>query len=59
MIFLQLSAAALMRRACKLSQEQFDPWTLLNDQGRISPYNIKQPSDDNQENYQWGDYQLV
>ena len=48
-----------MRRACKLSQEQFDPWTLLNDQGRISPYNIKQPSDDNQENYQWGDYQLV
>ena len=31
----------------------------MSDQDRISPYNIKQTSDENEENYQLGDYKLI
>ena len=45
-----------------------DPWcssislfkgTSISDQDRISPYNIKQTSDENKEKYQLGDYKLI
>ena len=32
------------------------PFTPMSDQDRISPYNIKQTSDENKEKYQLGDY---
>ena len=31
----------------------------MSDQDRISPYNIKQTSDENKEKYQLGDYKLI
>ena len=31
----------------------------MSDQERISPYNIKQTSDENEEKYQLGDYKLI
>ena len=31
----------------------------MSDQGRISPYKIKQTSDENKEKYQLGDYMLI
>ena len=31
----------------------------MSDQDRISPYNIKQTCDENEENYQLGDYKLI
>ena len=31
----------------------------MSDQDRISPYNIKQTSDENEEKYQLGDYKLI
>ena len=31
----------------------------MNDQDRISPYNIKQTSDENKEKYQLGDYKFI
>ena len=31
----------------------------MNDQDRISPYNINQISDENKEKYQFGDNQLI
>ena len=31
----------------------------MSDQDRISPYNIRQTSDENEENYQLGDYKLI
>ena len=31
----------------------------MNDQDRISPYNIKQTSDKNKEKYQLGDYKFI
>ena len=31
----------------------------MSDQERISPYNIKQTSDENKEKYQLGDYELI
>ena len=31
----------------------------MSDQDRISPYNIKQTSDENKEKYQLGDYELI
>ena len=45
-----------------------DPWcssislfkgTSISDQDRISPYNIKQTSDENKEKFQLGDYKLI
>ena len=35
------------------------PLTPMADQYRISPYNIKQTSDENKEKYQLGDYMLI
>ena len=37
----------------------FNPLTPMSDQGRISPYKIKQTSDENKEKYQLGDYMLI
>ena len=37
----------------------FNPLTPMSDQDRISPYNIKQTSDENEEKYQLGDYKLI
>ena len=34
------------------------PLTSASDQDRISPYNIKQKSDENKEKYQFGDYKI-
>ena len=31
----------------------------MSDQDRISPYNMKQTSDENKEKYQLGDYKLI
>ena len=31
----------------------------MSDQDRISPYNIKQTSDENEVKYQFGDYKLI
>ena len=31
----------------------------MSDRDRISPYNIKQTSDENKEKYQLGDYKLI
>ena len=31
----------------------------MNDQDRISPYNINQTSDENKEKYQLGDYKFI
>ena len=31
----------------------------MNDQDRISPYNIKQTRDENKEKYQLGDYKFI
>ena len=31
----------------------------MSDQDRISPYNIKQTSDENEEKYQLGDFKLI
>ena len=31
----------------------------MNDQDRISPYNIKQTSDENKEKHQLGDYKFI
>ena len=31
----------------------------MSDQDRISPYNIKQTSDENKDKYQLGDYKLI
>ena len=31
----------------------------MSDPDRISPYNIKQTSDENKEKYQLGDYELI
>ena len=41
------------------SDSCFNPLTLMSDQDRISPYNIKQTSDENKEKYQLGDYKLI
>ena len=43
--------------------ETLNPLTLMSDQDRISPYNIKQRSDKNKEKYKLGDkliqYQIL
>ena len=36
-----------------------NPLTPMSDQDRISPYNIKQTSDESKEKYKLGDYKLV
>ena len=36
-----------------------NPFTPKSDQDRISPYNIKQTSDENKEKYKLGDYKLI
>ena len=36
-----------------------NPLTPMRDQDRISPYNIKQISDENKEKYQFGDISLI
>ena len=40
-------------------REKVTPVTFINDQDRISPYNIKQTSDENKEKYQQDNYQLI
>ena len=37
----------------------FNPLNPMSDQDRISPYNIKQTSDESEEKYQLGDYNLI
>ena len=37
----------------------FNPLTPISDQEKISPYNIKQTSDENKEKYHLGDYQMI
>ena len=37
----------------------YNPSIPMSDQDRISPYNIKQTSDENKEKYQLGDYKLI
>ena len=37
----------------------FNPLTPMSDQDRISPYNIKEKSDENEEKYKLGDYKLI
>ena len=39
----------------KLVMVSFNPLTPTSDQDRISPYNLKQTSDENKEKYQFGD----
>ena len=41
------------------AQSIFKPLTPTSDQDRISPYNIKQKSDENEEKYHLGDYKLI
>ena len=36
-----------------------NPLTPMSNQDRISPYNIKQTSDENKEKYKLGDYKLI
>ena len=36
-----------------------NPLNPMSDQDRISPYNIKQTSDESEEKYQLGDYNLI
>ena len=40
-------------------RERVNPLTPISDQDRISPYNIKQKSDENKEKFQLGDYKLI
>ena len=40
-------------------REKVTPVTFINDQDRISPYHIKQKSDESKEKYQQDNYQLI
>ena len=40
-------------------REKVTPVTFINDQDRISPYHIKQISDENKEKHQQDNYQLI
>ena len=42
-----------------LSSISFNPLTPMSDQDRISPYNIKQTSDESKDKYQSGDNKLI
>ena len=42
-----------------LAQGALNPLTPMSDQDIISPYNIKETSDENKEKYQLGDYKLI
>ena len=42
-----------------IKSTRVNPLTPRSDQDRISPYNIKQTSDENKEKYQLGDYKLI
>ena len=54
-----------LRRARGGKVYALNPFTPMNDQDRISPYNInrvsgsRQPSDENEEKYQLRNYQLI
>ena len=37
----------------------FNPLTPMSDQDIISPYNIKETSNENKDKYQLGDYKLI
>ena len=43
-------------KKCNHELKCLNPLTPMSDQDRISPYNIKQTSDENKEKYQLGNY---